>query len=235
MTIKCLLVDDEPPAIRIMRSHIAQIKDFEIVGECYNAIEAHEIIHQKKVDLIFLDIQMPKISGTDFLKNLSHPPLVIFVTAFRDYATDGFDLDVVDYLVKPVSFERFLKSVSKVKKILGQEQSHFAKEDQPGKDAFVYLKVDKHMEKIFIQDILYIESWKDYVKVFLTNGKSLLAKRSISSIQSLLPAQRFVRVHRSYIVAVDKVNGFNNARILVGNLDIPIGRLYKQQVLGVIQ
>lgn len=235
MTIKCLLVDDEPPAIRIMRSHISQIKDFEIVGECYNGIEAHEIMHQKKVDLIFLDIQMPKISGTDFLKNLSHPPLVIFVTAFRDYASDGFDLDAVDYLVKPVSFERFLKSVSKVKKILGQEQSHFPKEDQPGKDAFVYLKVDKHMEKIFIQDILYIESWKDYVKVFLTNGKSLLAKRSISSIQSLLPAQRFLRVHRSYIVAVDKVNGFNNARILVGNLDIPIGRLYKQQVLGVIQ
>lgn len=235
MIIKCLLVDDEPPAIRIMRSHISQIKDFEIVGECSNAVQAHEMMHQKKIDLLFIDIKMPKISGTDFIKNLSHPPLTIFVTAFRDYASDGFDLDAVDYLVKPVSFERFLKSVSKVKKILGQEQLHLPKEQSPAKEAFVYLKVDKHMEKILIHDILYIESWKDYVKVFLASGKSLLAKRSISSMQSLLPAQRFIRVHRSYIVALDKVNGFNNASIILGEMDIPIGRLYKQQVLTAIQ
>jgi DNA-binding LytR/AlgR family response regulator len=234
MNIRCMLVDDEPPAIRVIKSHISQVSGLEVVGECNNAIKAHEILHQKKVDLLFLDIKMPTLTGMEFLKSLAHPPLVIFVTAYREYAADGFEMDAVDYLVKPVSFERFLKSISKVKKAMGQEPLPIEKEDIPPKEAFVYVKVEKHMEKIFIQDILYVESWKDYVKVFLTNGKHLLAKKSITSMESLLPEQRFIRVHRSYLAALDKITGYNNIRVLIGHIEIPIGRLYKQQVLDMI-
>jgi len=234
MNIRCMLVDDEPPAIRVMKSHISQVKGLEVVGECHNAIQAHELLHQKKVDLLFLDIKMPKLTGMDFLKSLSHPPLVIFVTAYREYAADGFELDAIDYLVKPVSFERFLRSISKVRKALGQEPLVAEKETVPHKEAFVYLKVDKHMEKIMIHDILYVESWKDYVKVFLANGRYLMAKKSITSMESLLPEQRFIRVHRSYLAPLEKITGYNNIRILIGNIEIPIGRFYKQQVLDII-
>src|ERR1044071_7418758 len=168
MKVRCLLVDDEPPALKLLSSHISHINGLEIVGQCRNAIEALDVLHQKTVDLMFLDIKMPKILGTDFLKNLSHPPKVIFVTAYRDYAVDGYDLDAVDFLVKPVSFERFLKAITKVKRMMGQDSISPANDNKLKTEAFVYLKVDRNMQKIFIDDILYIESWKDYIKVFLT-------------------------------------------------------------------
>jgi DNA-binding LytR/AlgR family response regulator len=234
MSIRCMLVDDEPPAIRVLKSYISQVNGLEMVAECHNAIHAHELLHQKKVDLLFLDIKMPRLTGMDFLKSLSHPPLVIFVTAYREFAADGFELDAVDYLVKPVSFERFLRSVSKVKKAMGQDPQIAEKELVPQKDAFVYLKVDKHMEKIMLHEIIYVESWKDYVKIFLVNGKHILAKKSITSMESLLPEQRFMRVHRSYIAPLDKITGYNNMRVLIGEIEIPIGRFYKQQVLDMI-
>src|SRR5829696_7755395 len=142
MKIRCLLIDDEPPALKVLTSHISQINGLEIVGQCKNAIEALDILDQKTVDIIFLDIKMPKILGTDFLKNLSHPPKVIFVTAYRDYAVDGYELDAVDYLVKPVSFERFLKAITKVKRLMGQETAGPANNDKSNTEAFVYLKVD---------------------------------------------------------------------------------------------
>jgi DNA-binding LytR/AlgR family response regulator len=229
-----MLVDDEPPAIRVLKSYISQVKGLEIVAECHNAIHAHELLHEKKVDLLFLDIKMPRLTGMDFLKSLSHPPLVIFVTAYREFAAEGFELDAIDYLVKPVSFERFLRSVSKAKKALGHEPMVTEKEQAPRNDAFVYLKVDKHMEKVMIHEILYVESWKDYVKIFLVNNRHILAKKSITSMGSLLPEQRFIRVHRSYIAPLDKITGYNNFRVLLGEIEIPIGRFYKQQVLDMI-
>ncbi|HSF44541.1 MAG TPA: LytTR family DNA-binding domain-containing protein [Chitinophagaceae bacterium] len=234
MNIRCLVVDDEPPAIKILRSYISQVKGLELVGDCHNALLAHDILHQKKVDLVFLDIKMPRLTGMDFIKSLSHPPLFIFVTAYREFAADGFELDAIDYMVKPVSFERFLRAISKVRKALGHEAQTHELESVQQKEAFVYLKVDKHMEKVVVSDILYLESWKDYVKVFFDNGRFLLAKRSISSMESLLPEQRFIRVHRSYLVPINKITGYNNIRVLIGNLELPIGRLYKQQVMDVI-
>lgn len=230
--IRCLIVDDEPPAVKVLRSHISQVKGLEVAGVCHNAICAHEIIHEKKIELIFLDIRMPKLSGLDFLKSLSHPPLVIFVTAYREFAVDGFELDAADYLVKPVSFERFLKSISKVKKLLGHDISIPETETPSDKDAFVYVRVDKHMEKILLKDIEYIESWRDYVMIFLSNNNKMLAKRSISSMQSLLPEKRFLRIHRSYLVSREKITGYNNSHILLGKMEIPIGRFYKQQVMN---
>jgi DNA-binding LytR/AlgR family response regulator len=234
MKLRCLLIDDEPPALKVLQSHISNVNGLEIVALCKNAVEAMDVLHEKQVDVIFLDIKMPKISGTEFLKNLSHPPKVIFVTAYRDYALDSYELDAVDYLVKPVSFERFLKAISKVKRLMGHETISHTEEYKANTEAFVYLKVDKNMMKVLINEILYIESWKDYVKVFMNSGKNLLVKQSISSMENLLSEHKFLRVHRSYIVSMEKITGYNNSCIQLGVKEIPIGRLYKQKVTEAI-
>jgi DNA-binding LytR/AlgR family response regulator len=234
MKLRCLLIDDEPPALKVLETHISQINGLEIVAQCKNALEALDVLDNKTVDLMFLDIKMPKILGTDFLKNLSHPPKVIFVTAYRDYAADGYDLDAVDFLVKPVSFERFLKAITKVKRMMGQETISPANANKSKIEAFVYLKVDRNMEKVYIDDILYIESLKDYIKVFLTTGKNILVKQSISAMENLLSDQKFLRVHRSYIVSINKITGYNALSIQVNSTEIPIGRLYKQAVMDIL-
>ncbi len=235
MKLHCLLIDDEPPALKVLESHISQINGLEIVAQCKNALEALDVLGSKTVDLMFLDIKMPKILGTDFLKNLSHPPKVIFVTAYRDYAVDGYELDAVDFLVKPVSFERFLKAITKVKRTMGHETISPVNDQKTNTDAFVYLKVDKNMQKVYVDDILYIESWKDYIKVFLTTGKSVLVKQSISAMENLLSDHKFLRVHRSFMVSVDKINGYNALSIQLNSTEIPIGRLYKQAVMEILQ
>lgn len=231
MKLHCLLIDDEPPALKVLASHISQINGLEITAQCKNALEALDVLHQKTVDVIFLDIKMPKLLGTDLLRNLSHPPKVIFVTAYRDYALEGYELDAVDYLVKPVSFERFVKAVSRLKRMVGQTTPEHTNDYAANPEAFVYLKVDKYMQKIFINEILYIESWKDYIKLFLTNGKSFLVKQSISSMENLLSEHKFLRVHRSYMVSINKISGYNALSVQVQATDIPIGRLYKQVVM----
>ena len=232
MKLSCLLIDDEPPALKVLSSHISNINGLEIVGQCRNAIEALDLLHQKTVDVIFLDIKMPKILGTEFLKNLSHPPKVIFVTAYHDYAVQGYELDAVDYLVKPVSFERFVKAIAKLNRLMGQETvSQKSVDYKANPEAFAYLKVDKHMQKVLINEIMYIESWKDYIKVFLSNGKSLLVKQSISAMENLLSEHKFLRVHRSYMVSVNKITGYNALSVRIHDTEIPIGRLYKQAVM----
>ncbi|HEY0750441.1 MAG TPA: response regulator, partial [Chitinophagaceae bacterium] len=177
MKIRCLLIDDEPPALNVLQSHISQISGLEVIGTCNNAVEAMDILHRKNVDVMFLDIKMPKIIGTDFLRSLSHPPKVIFVTAYHEYAVEGFELDAVDYLVKPVSFERFIKAINRLKREEGQQLIEDKKLYQPNPAAFVYLKADRTMHKVFLNEVLYIESWKDYVKFYFTGGRQLLVKQ----------------------------------------------------------
>ena len=235
MKLRCLLIDDEPPALKILASYISNINGLEIVAQCKNAIEALDILHQKTVDVIFLDIKMPKILGTEFLKNLSHPPKVIFVTAYRDYAVEGYELDAVDYLVKPVSFERFFKAITKLNRMMDKEVVTTAVEYKSNPEAFVYLKVDRDMKKIFVNDIIYIESWKDYVKLFLANGKNVLAKQSISAMENLLSEHMFLRVHRSYMVSLNKISSYNGLSVQLDTKEIPIGRLYKQVVMDRLQ
>src|SRR5215510_2021969 len=155
MKLRCLLIDDEPPALKVLANYIYNINGLEIVAQCKNAIEALDILHEKAVDVIFLDIKMPKLLGTEFLKNLSHPPKVIFVTAYRDYAVDGYELDAVDYLVKPVSFERFFKAVTRLNRLMGQETVSAVADNKTTPDGFVYIKVDRDMKKIFLSDIMY--------------------------------------------------------------------------------
>ena len=235
MKLRCLLIDDEPPALKVLASYISSINGLEIAGQCRNAIEALTVLHQKTIDVIFLDIKMPRLLGTEFLKNLSHPPKVIFVTAYREYAVDGFELDAVDYLVKPVSFERFFKAITKLNRLMGREISSLITNDTPNLGAFVYVKVDRDMKKVFVNDIVYIESWKDYIKIFLADGKSLLAKQSISAMENLLSEHKFVRVHRSFMVSLEKISGYNGLSVQLSELEIPIGRLYKQSVMEKLQ
>lgn len=235
MKLRCLLIDDEPPALKVLAKYISGIHGMEIAGQCKNAIEALDVLRWKPVDVIFLDIKMPRIIGTEFLRNLPHPPKVIFVTAYREYAVEGFELDAVDYLVKPVSFERFFKAVIKLNRVMGKETLTISDVPEPNADAFVYLKVGKDMKKVFIHEITYIESWKDYVKVFIDGGRYLLIKQSISSLQNLLSEHKFLRVHRSYIVSLGKVSGYNGLFVQLGADEIPIGRLYKQNVIDRLQ
>ena len=234
MKLRCLLIDDEPPALKVLANYIASISGLEIVGQCRNAIEALDVLKHKTVDVIFLDIKMPRIIGTEFLRNLAHPPKVIFVTAYREYAVDGFELDAVDYLVKPVSFERFFKAITKLNRLMGQETTTVTAEIM-NPSAFVYLKVDKDMKKIFVNEIEFIESWKDYVMVFLAGGKHFLVKQSITAMENLLSEHKFMRVHRSYIVSLSKIAGYNGLSVQLAEKEIPIGRLYKQTVLEKLQ
>ena len=235
MKLRCLLIDDEPPALKILASYISNINGLEIVGQCKNALEALDVLNQHTVDVIFLDIKMPKMLGTEFLKNLSHPPKVIFVTAYRDYAVEGYELDAVDYLVKPVSFERFFKAITKLNRMMGKETISASVDYKSNPEAFVYLKVDKDMKKIFVNDIVYIESWKDYIKLFLVNGKNLIVKQTITAMENLLSEHKFMRVHRSYMVSLNKISGYNGISVQLETKEIPIGRLYKQVVMEKLQ
>jgi len=230
MKLRCLLIDDEPPALKVLARYISSINGLEIVGQCKNAIEALGILQKKTVDVIFLDIKMPRILGTEFLKNLSHPPKVIFVTAYREYAVDGFELDAVDYLVKPVSFERFFKAITKLNRLMGQEISAVTTGESSNPAAFVYMKVDKDMKKVFVHEIEYIESWKDYVMVFFTGGKHFLVKQSITAMENLLSEHKFMRIHRSYMISLNKVSGYNGLSVQLDSKEVPVGRLYKQHV-----
>lgn len=231
MKLRCLLVDDEPPALKVLATYAAAINGLEIAGVCHNAFEALEVLQSKNVDVIFLDIKMPRIIGTQFLRNLAHPPKVVFVTAYREYAIEGYELDAVDYLIKPVSFERFFKAITKLNRLMGAEPADLDSHQSAKAELFVYLKVDKDMRKIYVNDIEYIESSKDYVIVNLAEGSRLLVKQSISSMENLLSEHKFLRVHRSFIVSLHKVQGYNGMSILLSGKEIPIGRLFKQTVM----
>ena len=240
MSIRCLIVDDEPLALDVLEAYIDKIDDLELVDRLDNAIEAFNRLNRESVDLLFLDIQMPKLTGIELLRNISHPPKVIFTTAYRDYALQGYELDVVDYLLKPISFERFLRAVNKVYQTqegngkVATVDHHAApgslREPQPYDEAFIYLKADKKMVKVLLSEILYIESLKDYIRV-RTPDKTVTAYQRISYMEEKLPADRFMRIHRSYVIAKDKVDAYCTPWVEIAGKEIPIGRNYRSEVL----
>jgi DNA-binding LytR/AlgR family response regulator len=232
MTWKCLLVDDEPPALKILEQYIAMADQLEIVGSCNNAFQAMELLKKNNIDIIFLDIQMPKLTGTSFLKTLTHKPQVIFTTAYKEFASDAFDLDAIDYLVKPFSVERFLKAVNKITQ-LNTTPAEKEKSVNTPDVSFLYFRSERKMIKVFLDDILYVESIKDYIKIYRVSDKPLLVKQSISTIEAMLPQHLFTRVHRSFIVSVVKVTAFTSQDIEIGNIEIPIGRLYSTGLKGI--
>lgn len=231
--IRCLVVDDEPGARAIIRRYIEEMPALEFAGECGNAMRAMTFLQQQPVDLLFLDIKMPQLNGNDFLKVLKNPPKVIFTTAYTEYALEGYELGVVDYLMKPVPFDRFLKAVNKVFPSDLSKPEISNRSDEKKSEAFVYFRVDRKMVKVMLQDILYIESMKDYIKIFTADG-TVITKQSITSMEEMLPEKEFVRIHRSYIVSLNKIKTFTSELIEIENTEIPIGKLYRNEVLKML-
>lgn len=230
--IRCLVIDDEPPAREILKKHIAGVETLELAGDCSNAVEALTFLQHNPVDLLFLDIQMPHILGTSFIRTLKNPPKVIFTTAYRKFAVEGFELNAVDYLLKPISFERFLQAVNKVLQINLTASNHTSTSTETTSEQahpFLYFRVDRKMVKVFLDNILFVESLKDYIKIFTTT-KTIITKQPISSLEELLPSDAFIRIHRSYIVAVNKIDCFNADSVEISKKELPIGRLYKHDV-----
>lgn len=229
--MKCIIVDDEPLAIEIMESYVAKVDQLKLEGTFRNAVSAFTFLQTHPVDLIFLDIQMPKLSGIDFVRTLKNPPKVIFTTAFRDYALDGFELEVADYLLKPIPFDRFLKAVAKVLHHPIAANSSPAKAEVS--DNYVYFKVDKKMIKTKMSEILYIESVKDYVKV-KTGEKEIVTQQKISYLEESLPKEQFLRIHRSFIVNRERIDAYSATDVEIGKIHVPIGRNYKNDVMKVL-
>lgn len=231
--IRCLIVDDEPPAREIIRRYIEQVPTLQLAGECANAIQAFTALQQQSIDLMFLDIRMPQLNGNDFLKTLKNPPKVIFTTAYTEYALEGYELDIVDYLMKPVTFERFLKAINKAFELRLPRTEIPAPVDETRSASFVYFRADRKMVKVMLADILYIESMKDYVKVFTATGP-LITKQLISSVEAMLPEKEFIRTHRSFIVNHQKIKSYTSELIEIGNTEVPIGKLFRSSVLKVL-
>jgi len=236
MKTKCLVIDDEPLARDLMRSHISKLENFEIVAECGDCMKAMQELRDQKVDLMFMDIQMPQITGIEFLKILKNPPKVIITTAYREYALDSFELDVVDYLLKPITFERFLKSVNKFYQVSQEEtQSAATVSDVIQSDeAFIYVKENKRVIKVNLNEILYIEGLSEYVQIY-TDKKKIITKTSMTSLEEKLPADSFLRIHKSFIVSMSRIEAFTAHTIEVPGKELPIGRSYKNLVLNALQ
>jgi two-component system, LytTR family, response regulator len=232
-TIRCLIVDDEPPAREIIRRYIEQVSSLQLAGECANAIQAFTLLQQQPVDLLFLDIRMPQLNGNDFLKTLKNPPKVIFTTAYSEYAVEGYELDAVDYLLKPVPFDRFLKAVNKAYQLTAARHEAPVVAEEPRNDSFVYFRADRKMVKVMLNDILYIESMKDYIKVVTKSG-AIITKQSISSVEAMLPEKKFIRTHRSFIVSLDKIKSFTSELIDIAATEVPVGKLYRNAVMKVL-
>lgn len=230
--IKTLIIDDEPLALDIIETYIDKIPDLELVAKCDNAIEANEILQKEDIDLVFLDIQMPQMTGIELIKSLSNPPKFVFTTAYAEYAVEGFELNAVDYLVKPIAFDRFFKAVNKAKESMDPKTGSTSDED------FFFVKADKKLIKIHFKEILYIEGLKDYVIIKKESGR-VIALQTMKSLQSKLPSDLFMRVHRSFIVNIGKIKAVvgNSIEIVESGKpkSIPIGKNYKEDLIKIVE
>ncbi|MFC5044740.1 LytR/AlgR family response regulator transcription factor [Aquimarina hainanensis] len=227
--ISCIIVDDEPTAREIIQSHLSKIDRIEVLMSCANALEAFNYLSQHQVDLIFLDINMPEISGISFARSIHKNCKIIFTTAYREYAIDGFDLHAVDYLLKPISFERLLQAVNNYFDVYHTNISDTS--DKNKTHDFIFVRSDRRMKKVTFSDILYIESYSDYLKIHCIDIV-ITTRETISNIESRLPKQDFLRIHRSYIIAISKITSYSNEEVVIARKSIPISRNYKQEVLS---
>ena len=236
--INVIIVDDEPLALDVLETYIEKIPELNLVQRCDNALEANKVLKNHEIDLMFLDIQMPQLTGIDFLKTLSRPPLVVFTTAYANYAIEGFELNAVDYLLKPISLERFMKAVNKaIEQIdLQRKDSSAAVSTEEGAD-FIFVKADKKLVKIRYADIIYIEGLKDYVIIRTETGR-VITLQTMKSLEDKLPSNIFKRIHRSFIVGIDKINAVEGNMVEVVEKNqakhLPIGKNYRDELLSII-
>ena len=228
----CIVVDDEPVAREILENHLERIDTITVVASCKSAIEAFKIINTQAVDLIFLDINMPDISGISFAKSMSKEYKVIFTTAYREYAVDGFDLKAVDYLLKPISFERLSQGINKFFEETSAIAPRLSEEIHIEKDDYIFVRSDRKMVKVNFKDIVYIESLSDYIKIHLEGQKVLVTRDTLSNIEARLPVGDFIRIHRSFIVSMYKIETFTSDTIGIGKHEVPISRSYRDTVIG---
>ncbi len=234
--INCIIIDDEPLALDILEDYISKVPFLKLIKKCMSAIEALDYLKENKIDLIFLDIQMPDLTGIQFIKSLPRKPDVIFTTAYSDYAIEGFNLNAVDYLLKPISFERFLRAANKYydtihRKITGN--SNLNTSESKGEN-FIFIKTEYKIVKIDLADILYIEGLKDYIR-FVTPKEQLLTLQSMKSMEEHLPSPRFIRVHKSYIVSMQHVEAIERNKIKIKDKWVPIGNTYRDSFYKIVE
>jgi len=225
VTIKCIIVEDEPLAQKVLEKYISSLSSLKLVKKCNNALEAIDFLQGNTVDVMFLDIKMPELTGLDFLKTLTNPPKVIITTAYPEYALEGYEYSVVDYLLKPFSFERFLKAINKIKIDTPVKSSQT---DENGDD-FIFIKEDKINHKVFFSKILYIEGYGNFLKVF-TDDKMVMISETMTNLEQRLPESQFLRVHKSFIVSIRKIDQIEGNLIKIGKKTIPVGKYYKMNV-----
>jgi DNA-binding LytR/AlgR family response regulator len=231
-TISCLIVDDEAIAREIIATHLSKIENIEVVAQCSNAIEAFNCISNTDVDLIFLDINMPEVSGIAFAKSINKKIKIIFTTAYRDYAVEGFELQAVDYLLKPVAFERLLKAVNTYFEVY--QSPKVIEKTEPDENDFIFVRSDRRMLKIDFNAITYIESYSDYIKIHTTTD-TVVTRETISAIEAKLPKANFMRIHRSYIVAISYITSFTHEVVTIAGKALSISRSYKTEILDRLQ
>ncbi len=232
--LKCIIVDDEEMAIKVIANHAAQVKELTIAGTYNNAVAAFAVLQQQAIDLVFLDIQMPQMTGLTLIRSLSKPPHIILTTAHRTFALESYDLNVIDYLLKPVSFERFMQATGKVLQLEKVQHEAAPISGSPpaitGEAPFIYIKSERQFIKVLLDEILYIESIKNHIRI-ITLKEVLITLLPISDMEEKLPPQRFVRIHRSYIAAVSKIAKFTHTTVTIGKSELPLGESYKTEVL----
>jgi len=233
--MKCIIVEDEPLAKELLARYVNNVSSLQLAGEFSTALDGLTFLQQNEVDVIFLDIQMPQLSGIEFAKALRNPPYIIFTTAFSEYAVQGFDLDAIDYLLKPIQFERFLKAVNKLFQQSGMKlQQQGSVENVSEKNqSYLYFRVDRKMVKVMLDEILYVEGMGNYVKI-VTTTDSIITKNTITAMEAMLARNTFLRIHKSFIVSMKKIKSFDGELIQIGSSELPIGKLYKNSVLNTL-
>ena len=234
--IRCIIVDDEPLALEILESHIKNSTNLELVKKCVHAIEASEAIKKENPDVVFLDINMPEVSGLDLAQSLDGGPLVVFTTAYEEYAVEAFEVNAIDYLMKPISPERFAKAVERVEEYLSlkKDETSSEPEELSSEEDFIYVKSEQRLIKIAYNDIYYIEALADYVKIHIVGNKRIITLQTMKNMAAKLPADKFSRVHRSYIANLKYIKSLNTNNIELNDKQIPIGKNYKEEFMSKI-
>jgi DNA-binding LytR/AlgR family response regulator len=232
--MRCIIVDDEPLVRELIEDNISQVPFLELVKSCKSGLEALETLQDEQIDVIFLDIQMPRLNGMQFLQSLDHPPLVIMVTAYEKYAVESFNLQVADYILKPFSFDRFLKACNRAAELFRMKNAAIASE--PSKNNYFFVNVEYTLVKIVVADIDYIEGLKDYIKIYISSrSKPVMTRMSLKSIEAKLPCGAFIRTHKSFLVAISKITTIKRDFVCIGNTEIPVSETFRENINQVLK